>query len=177
MISAACCGSVLLSGLVSCTWREVGCATGASLAYVGATALLKNYPKLSDTEKAAILAVASSIGCVLGSEIAGGIENYVEKKREEYRTEAEYLQAHIDDMQSDGKDIDAEIAWLQNQTNKLEQEKKNLNKLPAMRTEMNSKMKEAANKRVTDAKRVEKYVSDAKADAEKAYRTTSDVEL
>ncbi len=182
-----CCGILLPTSLNSCssTGKTVGCTIGGLTAGAAAAALVNAYDKrrkksgkdrLSNAEKTAIIAAASGIGCLIGSKIGGEIEKYVEKKREDYRTEAEYLQAHIDDLNKNADKLDDEIARLQNESGKLDKELANLEKLPALREPLSKQLKEAAVARQKAAEGVTEYLAAAKADAKKAYDSSSDVQ-
>ncbi len=175
------CAGVLSS---SCTWRDVGCVSGSFSAGLAARVLIdsyeagasknKNYRPLSDMEKNAIVTTAQSIGCMAGSEFAGALEDYTNKKREEYRNEAAYLQAQIDDMDKTIAKADDEIAWLNNQAERIREENKKIKQLPAMKQEMGAKLKATSRKRVADAAKLEKYLVDAKNDSKSALGSTQE---
>lgn len=177
---------ISLSVISSCTWREIGCSTGATAAYLFTSSRIsaidknreeKGRSKLSDAEKASLYAVAMSLGCVIGSEIAGGLEEYTIKKREEYKTEAEYLKAHISGLEDAISKVDSELEWINGQLVKLQEDANRIKDLPDQKQEMAAKLKEAAAKRKQDADNVENYLKSAKADAQHALKTTSDEEL
>lgn len=180
---AAC---LLVSLSCSCTWRQVGCASGAALAYAGTSALLdqdeknrieKGKKTLSKEEKALIIGSATALGCMIGSEIAGGIEVYVAKKREEYKNEAAFLEAHIAGLKQSVRKADQELAWLDQQALQLQEEAQKIRQLPALRQEMAARLKTAAEKRKSDAGKLQTYLKDARADARKAYASSSDAKL
>ncbi len=167
----------------SCSVRQIGATVAGAATYYGTKELLdsedekrikKGKAPLTDAQRTLILTTASALGSVIGSEIAGGVEEYVVKKREEYRSEAEYLQAHVDDLRDMCDDMDDELAWLEEQNTTLQEQAKNVKKMPALRKEMASRLNDAADKRYKDAKDVEKYLNAARKDAMKAYSSSSD---
>lgn len=170
------------ASLVSITgcegWGEICCSTGRLAAQTAATALLEKTDagkKLTPEQKEAIVIVAGELGCLLSCSPVL-IDEYVQKKREEYATEAAYLQAHIDDLNKSIARADKDIAWLENQNVTLKKQAGEIKKLPALKGHLSSQFKDAARKRGDDAQKLEKYLRDERDDSKLALRTTSDEE-
>lgn len=176
---------VLLTSLISScsSWRDFGCTTGRMSGHVLATSFIDSYneeafkkhkPLLTRQEQADIISTAEDIGCILGSELAGAVEDYTNKQREAYRTEVAYLEAHISDMKKDIAQADKEIDYLNQQATMMAQQGRNLKKVPAMKSVLKGKLSESVAKRKSQAQKLRERLTNEKNDSQRALTTTSD---
>lgn len=176
---------LLISCFSSCTWRQIGGTFGATTGIVLALAWIngenqqrreKGKHPLTDAEEKQISSAAMAIGLALGAELGGAIGDYVAKKREEYRTEAEYLNAQISGVHKSISKADTELEWLNKQSTELTKQARNVRTLPGARKEAATKLKESITKRQADADKLDKHLRDARTDTLQAYNSTQDQE-
>lgn len=172
-ITLACAGWVPFS---SCTWRQAGCAAGGIAAMTAAMALLHSTKSFSDGEKAALIACATAVGCILGSELIGGTAEYISIKRAEYRAEAEQLRSNIAHIQESMSEMDNQLAWLENQASNLKSAANQVNGLTVGQDMMKAEFKKAVNKRIQDTKTIETNLTAARNDAQFLLSQTTDHE-
>lgn len=175
----------LFSSVTSCTWRQFTGATGATVGVFLAAAWIngenqerkeKGVRELTDEEKNQITVTALAIGYALGAELGGAIGDYVAKKREEYRTETEYLNAQIYGVNKSISKADAELEWLNQQSSEIIKQADNVRKLPGARKKAAAKLQKSAQKRKKDVEKLGKHLRDARADTLQAYNSTRDQE-
>lgn len=176
---------LLISGFSSCTWRQIGGALGATTGIVLAMTWInaenqerkeKGKLPLTDAEEKQISAAAMAIGLALGAELGGSIGDYVAQKREEYRTEAEYLHAQISGVNKSISKADSELEWLNKQSTELARQANNVRTLPGARKKAAEELKKSLTKRQADVDKLDKHLRDARVDTLQAYNTTQDQE-
>lgn len=186
IVSGVCLSIAVLS---SCTWRSAGCLVGGfsagaaagvmiesyeAAAKMEATKHRRSYHPLSSAEKAAIIAVAETFGCMAGEKLGEWTDEAIEKQREEYRKEAADLQAQIDHMNDTIADADREIARLNNGVNELKEQKKKIKQLPALKGEMTNRLKTEKARREKASQQLETYLVASKSDTQTAVRSAKD---
>ena len=177
--------ALLASFIPSCTWRQIGRSTGGIGGYLLAITWIngenesrkaKGLRPLTDGEEQQIAAVATALGMALGAELGGAMGEYVAKKREEYRTETEYLNAQINGVNKSIRKADAELTWLNEQSSTLKKQADNIRSLPGAKKEVAAKIKESATKHEQDVNELDEHLRAARADTLQAYRNTKDKE-
>lgn len=177
--------ALLASFITSCTWRQIGETGGGIGGFVLALAWIngenesrkeKGLRPLTDEEEQQIAAVATALGLALGAELGEAMGEYVAKKREEYRTETEYLNAQINGVNKSIRKADAELTWLNEQSSTLKKQADNIRSLPGAKEKAAAKIKESATKREQDVNELDKHLRAARADTLQAYRSTTDKE-
>ncbi|MBE6420453.1 MAG: hypothetical protein E7031_10040 [Akkermansiaceae bacterium] len=163
------------SSTVSCTWRDAGCMLGAAAAGTAAYVICENL-SLSSSETAIYVGIASTLGCMLGSELAGMTEEYVALKREEYRTEAEYLQAQNELTADTIEKSNAELAWLDDQAVKMEEQIEECRKLDCDLSDIKGNFSDVSAKREQQIALVENNLNAARRDTKQAMKSASTAE-
>ena len=163
------------SSMVSCTWRDAGCVLGAAAAGTAAYVICENL-SLSQGETAIYVGIASTLGCMLGSELAGMTEEYVALKREEYRTEAEFLKAQNELTAETIEKSNEELAWLDDQASRMEEQIAECKKLDCDLSDIKENFSEVSAKRNEQIALVESNLNAARRDTKKAMRSASSSE-
>lgn len=169
-------GCMVVQPITSCTWREIGCATGGAAAMAAALALLHSKDKYTNTEKTLLISCATAVGCIIGSELVGGTAEYISIKRAEYRAEAEQITRNMEHIQESMDEMDEQLVWLEQQSNQLESASKQVKKLGVGKDMMAKKLKEAAHKRTQDVNAVEKNMKAVKSDLSYMAANTSNLQ-
>lgn len=165
---------LIIGNLQSCSWREFGCAAGSIAGQIGAQAWIHQYnkererehkPTISGANQQAIIACATALGCIIGSELVGCTAEYVSIKRAEYQAEAEQLAKDIERLDKAMSDTDNQLAWMNGQASELKKQASNVKKLPVGREYMAGELQKAVVKRKADVETIQKNLRVAREDA------------
>lgn len=133
-------------------------------------------PVRSKEEQDYIVSVAAAVGCLLGRQIAMQTEEYVRLKREQYRSEAEYLNAQNDLLEQAIADADEDIKTLQDDCALISKQTEAVRKLPVLRDSLKKQLTQIVDKRKKMVNDMESSLKMSKQDALESWRNTQDAE-